>query len=68
VDEIKLTIKYSSRWKAPGPDGLPNEFYKTFADDVMLPLRKFFQECEEQNQMPHSFGLSRVVLLYKKDN
>ena len=38
--ELEREIKKLKRKKAPGPDGIPNEFYKMLRREVMEELLK----------------------------
>jgi Reverse transcriptase (RNA-dependent DNA polymerase)/zinc-binding in reverse transcriptase len=64
--DVGNTISHLARWKAPGPDGLPAEFYRTFSTHISPFLARLFEECIADQILPASFGSSRVVLLFKK--
>lgn len=38
TEEISQSIQNINSGKAPGPDGLPIEFYKTFKEKLLVPL------------------------------
>jgi hypothetical protein len=53
--------------KAPGPDGLPSEFYHQFAAETSPILTFLFNYAlEHPYSWPHSFSESQICLLYKK--
>ena len=45
TDEVKLAIKRLAPNKSPGPDGIPPEFYKQFADTLAPDLASLYNEC-----------------------
>ena len=40
--------------KAPGNDGLPMEFYKTFWPEIKIMLKQLYDECFEQGILNRS--------------
>lgn len=43
LQEIQKVFNFSKLLKSPGPDGLPNEYYNTFADILSLPFQMVCQ-------------------------
>src|SRR5690242_11711129 len=64
--DVTDVIKRLARWRAPGPDGLPAEFYSTFLAEVIPFLTQLFAECIEEQTLPRSFSVSRTILLFKR--
>jgi hypothetical protein len=56
LNEVQQAIRASPRRKAPDPDGLPNEFYTTFTEEVASFPVALFRECDEEDVLPPSFG------------
>jgi hypothetical protein len=60
-------ISHSPNGKAPGPDGIPSEFYKHFADTLAIPLTRMFNEILLVGKCaPISWSQSKCVLIPKK--
>uniref|UniRef100_A0A803K9P7 Reverse transcriptase domain-containing protein n=1 Tax=Xenopus tropicalis TaxID=8364 RepID=A0A803K9P7_XENTR len=64
-DEVKMAIDQLHLKKAPGPDGLTAEFYKTFKDLLAPILVEVFRDCLGGGVLPPSMRLSSLVLLSK---
>lgn len=50
--EIEYAIKAMRSGKAPGPDGLPIEFYKKFAGKLTQVLRELYAEVFRRGSLP----------------
>ena len=50
--ETRLAISRSSNNKSPGPDCLPTEFYKAFADMISGELTEVFNEAIDMGMLP----------------
>uniref|UniRef100_A0A803J534 Reverse transcriptase domain-containing protein n=1 Tax=Xenopus tropicalis TaxID=8364 RepID=A0A803J534_XENTR len=64
-DEVRKAIDQLKLKKAPGPDGLTAEFYKTFKDLLAPILVEVFRDCLGGGILPPSMRLSSLVLLSK---
>lgn len=53
--------------KAPGPDGYPIEFYKTFLDSFAKPMLDMFNEALKTGQLPQYLRQVSISLIVKKD-
>lgn len=51
--------------KAPGPDGLPIEFYKEFKSKLVQPLLDMYNESYELGMLPDSLRIATITLLLK---
>ncbi|KAK1309261.1 hypothetical protein QJS10_CPA09g00565 [Acorus calamus] len=66
--EIEAAVKALPRNKAPGPDGLPGEFYQKLWPFICLDIIKAIQHFHHSANMPTSWGSTHVVLIPKKEN
>jgi len=66
-EEIANAISQSPNGKAPGPDGIPSEFYKKYTDIITLPLMKLFNDIMIFGKCaPVSWAQSKCILIPKK--
>src|SRR3954469_14032682 len=63
--EVEGVISSLASGSAPGPDGLPFEFYKQFSKELAPFLALLFNEALSSGSIPSSFPQSRISLLYK---
>lgn len=49
---ISQAIKSINSGKAPGPDGFPIEFYRTFQDKLITPLLNMYEEAYQNEALP----------------
>lgn len=66
ISEIQETIKSTKNNKTPGPDGLPNEFYKEFSDLLSPYLLKMYTQAKEDGTLPPSLNEAIITVLPKK--
>ena len=52
--------------KSPGPDRLPNKFYKTFSAVLSEILTGVFNEAKTNGKLPGSCTQGLISILYKK--
>ena len=64
--EIKTAIQWIASGKAPGPDGLGSEFYKTFSNELSDHLAAVYNECIEKEMLPECMSNATIHLLFKK--
>lgn len=65
--EIEKVIQNMKTGKAPGPDGFPSEFYKTFAPKLIPLLCRVYNEIFERKAQTMSQALIFVLLKKNKD-
>lgn len=65
MEELLQAIKSINSAKAPGPDGLPIEFYKTFQEQLLTPLLDMFNESFNNGTLPPTLRLATIVLILK---
>ena len=68
VSEVFAVMKNLPRNKATGPDGLPNEYYKTFATLEVTELTKVYNEAHNIGHLSAEMRQGNISLLYKKRN
>ena len=64
--EVVLAIRALSRHKAPGTDGLGNDFYKDLQSLLVPPLVEIANEIIQGAQPPKSFMEALIIPLRKK--
>ena len=52
--------------KSPGPDRLPNQFYRTYSAILSEILTGVFNEARETGKLPDSCTQGLISILYKK--
>lgn len=57
--EVSAVIRDIASYKAPGPDGLGSEFYKTFSAYLTTPLSSVYQKCIERGNISISDFISK---------
>eukprot|EP00965_Chrysotila_dentata_P007615 248049-Pleurochrysis_carterae.AAC.1 len=65
TSEISKTMSNLPDSKSPGPDRIPNEFYKTFAT-LLAPLFCDFFNSFKAKGLPKGFADGIISILYKK--
>ena len=66
-EELATAISHSPNGKAPGPDGIPSEFYKHYMDIIIPPMLKLFNEILIFGKCaPVSWAQSKCILIPKK--
>ena len=63
---IKLDITCIASAKAPGPDGLGSEFFKTFNNELSPLLAEVYNQCIVQGTLPSTMTNATIHLLFKK--
>ncbi len=66
VDEIKGALLSMQSGKCPGPDGLPTEFFKAFADKLSPLLLNMFNESLQSGILPQTLRQATISLILKK--
>jgi hypothetical protein len=67
-DEVLSSLRKLSSGKAPGVDGLPVEFYKTFWPSIVDAYMDLLLECLESKELPLTMRTSVITLIYKKED
>eukprot|EP00965_Chrysotila_dentata_P162490 5365986-Pleurochrysis_carterae.AAC.2 len=65
IPEISATMSNLPDSKSPGPDRIPNEFYKTFAK-MLAPLYSDYYNSLKKQGLPKGFSDGSISILYKK--
>ena len=66
IEETLNTCKHLPTGKSPGPDRLPNAFYKNFADLLAPLLTAAFNEAHAKGELPPEMREGLISVLYKK--
>ena len=65
--ELEDTMNLLPTGKSPGPDCIPNKFYRTFSGTLAPILEKVLEESVNNGHLPSEVGDGLISLLYKKD-
>lgn len=65
-ETIEHTCAYLPTGKSPGPDLIPNQFYRVFSSFVSPILAGVFNESHEEGSLPTSMLEGTISVLYKK--
>ena len=65
MDEIERYVRKLKRGKAPGRDGIPNEFYREGGQGVIEGLHDLFGKIWREERVPAVWNESRVTLIHK---
>jgi len=66
TDEVEHTSAYLPLGKSPGPDRIPNKFYRVFARVVSPILTKVYNESKEHGHLPDTLNQGIISVMYKK--
>ncbi|KAL8601623.1 hypothetical protein ACOMHN_003889 [Nucella lapillus] len=64
--EVNKAIKQMTTGKAPGPDAIPAEVYKTGGETIRNQLTSLFQSMWKQEHLPQEFRDAIIVHIYKR--
>lgn len=65
VEEVRNAIKSLKNNKAPGPDGLANEFYKILSPKIDMTLAAVFNTFLDGSTLPLYFNSALLKVLHK---
>lgn len=68
LSEIKEAIGGLANGKTPGPDGIPNEFYKVFADLLAPYILLIWKETMHFGCLPLSIHSGIIKLIHKMED
>ena len=66
VEEILHTCAYVPKGKSPGPDRIPNQFYRSFSKTVAPILERVYEEGKQRGRLPTTLTEGIISILYKK--
>ena len=66
TEQVRQAIRKTGNDKAPGPDGLPGEFYKAYEEIVARPLKEALREAKEEGSLAPTMMEGDMILIYKK--
>lgn len=64
-EEVHRAIKSLQNNRAPGPDGYPIEYFKTFSEKILTPLTNMIREAFQKETLPKTLELATITLLPK---
>ena len=64
-EEVEYVLSHLANDKSPGWDGITNEFFKSFVQDLKGPLTTIFQEVWSSGNMPNSWKIGLIKLIPK---
>lgn len=67
VEDFSEAMNSMNSVKAPGPDGIPIEFYKKFKQKLVQPLLDMFNESYKTGTLPPSLRLAMITVILKPD-
>lgn len=65
LDELEVSLKKAKDRRAPGPDGLPAEFFKKFNHSNKMKLLKHFNICWTNNIFPKIWKSAKMKIIRK---
>lgn len=65
-EEVNKAIKQMTTGKAPGPDAIPAEVYKTGGETICSQLTCLFQSMWHQKHLPQEFRDATIVHIHKR--
>jgi exonuclease III len=68
IEEIEIAVNKLNNNSSPGPDGLPNEFYKNLSYFIFPILTRLFNYMIKTKTKPDSFREGVTTLLPKKED
>lgn len=66
LSELETVLQKSKAGKAPGPDGLSNEFYKYATEETKNRILKMYNRILEEETIPSNWTNTKLCLIYKK--
>lgn len=65
-EEIIEAINLLKSRKSPGIDGLVNEFYKVFKEEISLILKELYEDIFKRNELNQMMSLGLMKIAYKR--
>jgi hypothetical protein len=66
IEEVNQQIKYLKSKKAPGVDGISNEFYKCATENLVPPLTTLYNYIWDKGEFPDKWAEGLIQPLHKK--
>lgn len=66
AEEVSQAISWIASAKAPGPDGLGSEFFKTFKTELSPILAEVYNQAIQNEALPDTMTNATIHLLFKK--
>ena len=65
--DIINTALYLPAGKSPGPDRIPNKFYRIFIHQIANCMTTFINDAKHNKTLPHEIGDGIISVLFKKN-
>lgn len=65
TEELTSVVKAQKNNKATGRDGLPSEFYKTFAEDVIPQMLETCNKVLTTGEIPKTWSEAHIIVFAK---
>uniref|UniRef100_A0A1Y1LYJ1 Reverse transcriptase domain-containing protein n=1 Tax=Photinus pyralis TaxID=7054 RepID=A0A1Y1LYJ1_PHOPY len=66
LSEIEWSINHLKLNKSPGPDGIPNEYYKSLPSSWIHYLQTLFNRVLQTEDVPQSWANVKMQMVFKK--
>ena len=65
-EDVIQAIKDINPSSAPGPDEIPTIFYKDYAQELVLPIKRIWRKSLDNGEMPEGVAISIIIPIYKE--
>jgi retron-type reverse transcriptase len=63
--EVTFAIRHTKAGKAPGPDNIPPQFYKSCAESLLHTLTRLYNAILTHSHIPNQFKQGKVIFIKK---
>ena len=65
-EDVIQAIKDINPSSAPGPDEIPTIFYKDYAQELVLPIKRIWRKSLDNGEMPEGIAISIIIPIFKE--